>query len=241
MIELSCPRARARTSRAMMASIECCVCSDALSHEHSGVRCASDPPHHLCGDCSISFCSSKLNELSADAFPPACSMCSEPVTLASFDAHLNAEQRPRFLQVSLTHALAAESESTETLVRCPHCSYFETRTNAEHMNFIFCRRDGCEKVSCTVCFKACELPTEGSVPSLGREPSLDQARLLGMERHFGCKAWDSEFGESCSAFEEALSMGQTMACPTCMQNGVGSRAIKDDACTHMTCDTCQTV
>ena len=217
-----------------MASIECCVCSDALSHDHGGVRCASDPPHHLCGDCSISFCSSKLNELSADAFPPACSMCSEPVTLASFDAHLNAEQRTRFLQVSLTHGLA-ESESLETIVRCPHCSYFETRSNAEHMNFVFCRREGCEKVSCTVCFKVCELPAEGNVPS------LDQARLLGMERHFECKAWDSEFGESCSAFEEALSMGQTMACPTCMRNGVSSRAIKDDACTHMTCETCETV
>ena len=89
-----------------MASVECCVCSDALSHDHNGVRCASDPPHHLCGDCSISFCASKLNELSADAFPPACSMCSDLVTLASFDAHLNAEQRPRFLQVSLTqHSL----------------------------------------------------------------------------------------------------------------------------------------
>eukprot|EP00964_Phaeocystis_antarctica_P147537 scaffold114175_cov74-Phaeocystis_antarctica.AAC.1 len=98
-----------------MASVECCVCSDALSHDHGGVRCASDPPHHLCGECSISFCSSKLNELSADAFPPACSMCSDLVTLASFDAHLNAEQRPRFLQVSLAHALAAESESTETI------------------------------------------------------------------------------------------------------------------------------
>ena len=36
-------------------------------------------------------------------------------------------------------------------------------------------------------------------------------------------------------------MGQTMACPTCMQNGVVSRAIKDDACTHMTCEACGTV
>ena len=223
-----------------MASVKCYVCSDALAHDHGGVRCTSDQPHHLCGDCSILFCSFKLNELSADAFPPACSMCSEPVTLASFDAHLNAEQRTRFLEVSLTHALA-ESESTETIVRCPHCSYFETRSNAEHMNFVFCRRDGCEKVSCAVCFEACALPTEGSVPSLVREPYLDQAHLLGMERHFGCKALDSEFGESCSAFAEALSMGQTMACPTCMQNGVSSRAIKDDACTHMECDTCQTV
>ena len=178
--------------------------------------------------------------MSADAFPPTCSMCSEPVTLASFDAHLDAGQRERFLQISLAHALA-ESESPETIVRCPHCSYFETRSNAEHMNFVFCRREGCEKVSCTVCFQACELPTEGSAPSLGREPSLDQARLLGMERHFGCKALDSEFAESCRAFEEALSMGQTMACPTCMQNGVVSRAIKDDACTHMTCNTCGTV
>jgi hypothetical protein len=99
-----------------MASVECSSCFDALSHDHGGVRCTSDPPHHLCGDCSIVFCSFKLNELSADAFPPACRMCSEPVTLASFDAHLDAEQRTRFLQVSLTHALA-ESESTETIVR----------------------------------------------------------------------------------------------------------------------------
>ena len=76
-----------------MVSVECCACSDALSHDHGGVRCTSDPPHHLCGDCSISFCSSKLMALSSFsiAFPPACSKCSKPVTLASFDAHLNAE------------------------------------------------------------------------------------------------------------------------------------------------------
>ena len=83
-----CEALTALNEESSMASVKCCVCSDALSHDQSGVRCTSDPPHHLCGDCSISFCSSKLNELSADAFPPACSMCSEPVTLASFDAHV---------------------------------------------------------------------------------------------------------------------------------------------------------
>ena len=106
-----------------MASIECYVCSDALSHDHGGVRCTSDPPHHICTgdtpDCAKEFCSSRMNELSADTFPPMCGMCSAPVTLASFDANLDATQRLLFLQVSLTHALAAESESTETIVRCP--------------------------------------------------------------------------------------------------------------------------
>ena len=226
----ACPEGEKASAMVVCVDALCSVCSEKLSSDHDGVRCAASTPHHLCGDCSKNVCTSKVNELTTETFPPTCSLCSEAVLLASFHAHLDAEQWTRFLQVSLAHSLQA-SQSAETIVRCPHCPYFETRTNAQHMHFIFCRGEGCEKVSCTVCFKACE-------PSAD---ALDQAHLLGMERHFECMAWDSEFGEHCKAFDEALRRGQTMGCPTCIRNGVVVYCVKDDECTHMTCGTCQTV
>ena len=50
-----------------------------------------------------------------------------------------------------------------------------------------------------------------------------------MERHFKCL----EFKTMKDSFEDIIENGVKASCPKC-----GIKGMKDDACTHMTCDNC---
>mmetsp|Transcript_37890 Transcript_37890/g.77772 ORF Transcript_37890/g.77772 Transcript_37890/m.77772 type:complete len:359 (+) Transcript_37890:40-1116(+) len=206
----------------------CGVCGDRLELDHAGIRCKN--AHHLCPECSENYKNGVMNEASMDMFPPKCSFCACEVDLPSFERQLTDAQRDTFLSIMMMKEL----EPGEIVQSCPFCPFFCTRfvgtggSSAQAL-FIHCLRSDCSKVSCSICLKECK---DGEHDS----DEDDEAVQLGMIGHFECARREQEWGMWRREFEEAIESGIKFPCPKCNQAGM-----KDDACTHMTCESCQTV
>lgn len=176
-----------------------------------------------------------MRELSAENYPPQCTLCRGELIIGTFERQLDGVQHARFLQVGL-------EANNEVIVQCPRpdCTYFEIhdRSGASSANvgadFCFCRSIACKKVSCLHCLGECVAPSDATRPDANGE--LNQAQQLGMEAHFACAEKAAVLGDALRAFEDAIERGTSMSCPSC-----GLRGVKDEACTHMTCASCQTV
>ena len=95
-------------------------------------------------------------------------------------------------------------------------------------------------MSCGVCKKECVPLSERFIANedIATLDFSDEAVRCGVQSHFACFEKESALGAARVAWEEALARGQTMSCPN---SACRRRGIKDDACTHMTCTSCQTV
>lgn len=205
----------------------CGVCNEKLALDHHGIRCKNS--HHLCGECSQNFKDSVMNDAYPELFPPKCGFCACEVDLPSFERQLTEAQRETFLTMMMLNQLPED----EVLQTCPFCPFFCTRVLGEggsvaEATFLHCMGRGCEKVSCTLCLKEC-IACEDS-------DEEDQAVRLGMVEHFACAEKETTWGTIRREFEEAIETGIKFPCPVC-----GHRGVKDDACTHMTCESCHTV
>lgn len=210
----------------------CETCGETLERDHTGIRCKNS--HHLCSECSESYKSSIMKECVIELFPPKCGFCACEVDLPSFERQL----MPKELDTFLSMMMMKELPPDEIMQACPFCPYFCTRllgeggSTAEAL-FIHCLKPECEKVSCSLCYKEC-MPsaTDGKED----EEEEDEAAKLGMEEHFACAENEHKWGKRRKEFEDAIENGVKFPCPVCGHGGV-----KDDECTHMTCESCQTV
>ena len=117
-----------------------------------------------------------------------------------------------------------ELSNDEVIERCPFCPNYIITLKSNTMNFFFCKKTTCSKVSCTVCNK--QLPT---LPEDYDKKEEEKDNVATCEKHFEC--WElKEFKEK---FDKVLNEGSKQFCPKC---GLGGR--KDDASTHMTCPAC---
>ena len=166
--------------------------------------------------------------------PPKCPFCAVEVNLPSFERQLTTEQ----LGTYMSYMLMAQLPEGEVMISCPFagCPYFETRQLGEggslaEINFFHCQHWACRKVSCGLCKKECK-------PCDDEEDDDDEIgpEQRGMMEHFVCAERELEFGAQRISFEKAIEASTRVPCPVCGQAGM-----KDDACTHMTCDNCATV
>lgn len=207
----------------------CGVCGDTLARDHTGIRCNNS--HHLCEECSVNFKNSIMSEPQMETFPVKCSFCACQVNGASFERFLNETERSTYL----TYLTMSQLPDDEIMLTCPFCPFFETRvlpggakSSHAQATFLHCKNGECAKVSCSLCKKEC-VPCDD-------DNETDEAKRLGMDDHFVCAEREAELGAFKTAWEEAIEMGIKQPCPSCGHNGV-----KDDACTHMTCEACNTV
>eukprot|EP00971_Amphidinium_carterae_P261542 5188693-Amphidinium_carterae.1 len=122
----------------------------------------------------------------------------------------------------------------EIVHSCPFCPYFCTRVvcDVTQAPFVHCQRASCLRVSCALCKKQC-VPVElGEIT----DDYVDEDLAQGMVEHFACVEHEVEFGSVRDALAQAIEKGIKSQCPGCGHGGT-----KDDACTHMTCESCHTV
>ena len=89
--------------------------------------------------------------------------------------------------------------------------------------------DECKKGSCCICYKEFKVPK--SEFALTEQEFEELHGENGMLSHNKCY----EFKDIKHEWDEAIDKGTIRRCPQCDVGGV-----KDDACTHMTCDNCHT-
>jgi len=234
---------RGAPARPRPPAARCTACDDELSEDHPGIRCWGTVRHEFCEECSANYVGSVLNTCSPEdqPFPPKCSCCPAEVFLPSFERFVDDKLRPVFLEWTLRKGSDANAGSLltggEKILKCPHCNYMETtNSGAEQQHFLFCKQRGCEKISCLFCQKAC-VPAPPPAPGQPAAAVLDEAVALGLEAHFGCASKYARLKDALTQFKNAIEEGQGRACPNpdCRRRGV-----KDEECTHMTCDLCRT-
>jgi hypothetical protein len=123
-----------------------------------------------------------------------------------------------------------EMNVDEIISSCTKCQYFEIWLKSSSAAFFHCRATECQNVHCVICKKDVVIPDE----NVGRPSSYDE-ELKGQDGvfyHFRC----AELGELKAKFDNCIEAGMKSACPGCGHSGV-----KDGACTHMTCISCNTV
>lgn len=207
----------------------CEMCGDKLERDHTGIHCKNS--HHLCDECSETYKGSIMNHSTLEVFPPKCGFCACEVDLLSFERQLSMAELETFLSMMTMKELPPD----EVMHTCPFCPFFYTRLLSEGAStaealFIHCMSPECRKVSCALCHKEC-VPCDDE-----DEDEDDEAVQLGMAEHFACAEKEREWSQWRKEFEDAIEKGIKFPCPRCGHGGV-----KDDACTHMTCDSCHTV
>eukprot|EP01034_Spumella_vulgaris_P025416 gene25416-31874_t len=116
----------------------------------------------------------------------------------------------------------------EKVTGCPSCSYFEIRSKeCNGMDFMFCQNAPCRRTTCVHCFGTCKKVNFGGYNEEDEERvQRDNTSFL---YHLEC----GELAKDKIAFETAIVKGSVRECPSC-----GVAGIKDDNCTHITCQAC---
>jgi hypothetical protein len=199
--------------------ITCRSCCDDLACDHAGIRCGGD--HHLCVECSAVFADSTLWEPLLK-IPVKCAFCAAPVIAQTFERQLNEEQMNVYL-----HTLAMNQVGPDEAVRqCPKCPYFEVWKRNEGMTFMSCK--SCKRGSCTICKGSIRIPPRGEIHDDDWDLEANDANSYVF--HMEC----AHLAPYLKAFQDALEEGTGTRCPSC-----GFLGRKDDACTHITCPSCQ--
>jgi hypothetical protein len=97
------------------------------------------------------------------------------------------------------------------------------------MDFFFCRNEDCSRQTCAHCKTECHQSTGIYTDADYDQALADSANFL---YHMEC----ADLAPFKIQFEQAISLGTGMACPSC-----GHFGRKDDACTHIRCIKCQTM
>ncbi|CAI2375473.1 unnamed protein product [Moneuplotes crassus] len=204
-------------------NVTCLSCGDEISRTHNGIKCGQG--HDMCTECAKLYVCNVLSDPEAK-IPAKCSLCNLELNSVQLEMQMTPEQLEIYLMYK---AMKEVDPKLDKVMSCPFCKYFEIWTIDNSSNYFYCKKPGCHKGSCSVCFKEFEIPSSSYVYKQEFEELKSES---GMFSHHKCfkhrkakKAWD-----------KALENGTKRSCPECKVGGV-----KDDACTHMTCDNCNTV
>ncbi len=100
--------------------------------------------------------------------PLKCPTCKYKIVEATFERQLDEGQRNQYLSYVAMKEIAAD----EKLSSCPFCTYFEIWPKANvGMDFMWCRKENCHKVTCAHCNVECAPPTGGGY----EEEQINQA------------------------------------------------------------------
>jgi hypothetical protein len=153
--------------------------------------------------------------------PVKCIVCRTNIPASVIERQLD----PDRLMTLITILAATDLASDERLQSCPCCPYFEVwLKDKAGMDFLFCRREGCKKVTCVHCLRQCDPPEADAQGNSFTSSPDGEYPATRMEFHFTC----AELAPLKVRFERALQEGLTMRCPSC-----GLEGQKDDSCTHM--------
>ena len=201
-------------------SFECCLCYRKLDDDHLGIRCQQD--HDLCQDCSKNYIKTMLSGPTTK-ISVKCPICKLELSASSVEMQMTPEQ----LDVYLMHMSMKHIDENDQVVNCPFCNYFEIWSKLCTSNFFYCKKEGCKKGSCSICHKEFKVPSSDyNIPST----ELEEVKT-GMISHTKCY----EYKQIKEDWDKAIDMGVKRCCPNC---GIGG--LKNDACTHMTCNNCLT-
>ena len=161
----------------------------------------------------------------ASKIPAKCSCCNCELSSASVEMQMTPEQ----LDIYLFYMSKSIAKETDQVARCPFCSYFEFWGKNATSNFFFCKKEGWKKGSCSICHREFKVPSNGF--NITEEEFEEIKSDTGMMSHTKCY----QYKQIKDDWEKALEEGIKRKCPSW---GVGG--IKNDACTHMRCNNCQT-
>ena len=203
-------------------TVTCHVCGDVMMKDHIGIICTQS--HHLCTECCPAYVRTIMEDPEA-LVPPKCTTCKCEVILETFERQLDAPQHSLYL----SHLAMKTIEEGTKLMGCPFCSYFEIwPLELTGMDFLFCRKQSCQKSTCAHCKIECDRNEDGGVEDEGYDAACrNSSNFL---YHMEC----AELARYKQQFERAIEQGMGIACPSC-----GHFGRKDDECTHITCMKCQ--
>ncbi|CAI2374520.1 unnamed protein product [Moneuplotes crassus] len=203
--------------------VKCLSCGDALFREHDGVKC--NQGHDVCTDCCKTLVENILSEPETK-IPAECSLCKVKLNSVRLEMQMTPDQLEVYLMYK---AMKDVDPKVDKVMSCPFCKYFEIWAKANSSNFFYCKKQDCKKGSCSVCFKEFKVPKGMAVT----EDELGKMKEEGgMLTHHKCY----EYKDVKEDWDKAIESGTKRCCPECKVGG-----IKDDACTHMICDNCNTV
>ena len=205
----------------------CLSCATVLDEESLYISCGQF--HCLCDKCYheyISFSIKPENQFTQIPLKCPVQACLEEYHADKAIYLMTTDEYDTYVDILIKSSKL--TDENEIFTKCPFCSFGVIYTKNNIPLFFFCY--GCEKMSCTICFKECKYYEENeNWDDENEEGENNQLKEDDAENHFKC----SEFGPIKKEFDDALEDGNINKCPNCNYKGQ-----KDEYCTHMKCGRC---
>ncbi|CAI2362279.1 unnamed protein product [Moneuplotes crassus] len=210
---------------------ECLICLGESEPHSNSIICPKG--HYICNDCVPEYLQSILACPEAE-IPVKCPDCKELIETRQIKRSLihNPILKENSLLLKVYECYSELATLDPNMYRahiCPlNCSYPEiVKTNEDCIPLFFCQRKGCKKTSCKTCHEEIKTPDSERVNKAEYKEIIKQ-----MDKHFTC--YDNKILKE--EWEELLMKGSSRSCPQCGYGG-----IKDDNCTHISCQKCSTM
>ena len=128
-------------------NVACLSCGEELTRQHNGIKCSQG--HDLCPDCAKTYVEHILSDPEAK-IPAKCSLCNVELNSVQVEMQMQSEQLEIYLMYK---AMKEVDPKIDTVMSCPFCKYFEIWAKENTANYFYCKKDGCKKGSCSVCFR----------------------------------------------------------------------------------------
>lgn len=206
---------------------DCYICGSSVNDMKMAIYCDYNR-HVMCETCSENYLKIVMSEPTIQ-IPLKCMDCCEPLIYESVESFLKNTKatidKDKFLNLMTRHALLNSKETNnEVLVECPFCCYFEIR-DANNVNFIFCKNQECNKISCFYCHLECKIDNCDFL--------IDDDNEAEIMKHFEC----AFYGNLKKEIDKAIDNGLKVECPSCNTDGRKD----EDSCTHMKCLNCKQI
>ncbi|UJR29124.1 hypothetical protein I4U23_010338 [Adineta vaga] len=192
--------------------ITCATCEATIDENQTKMVCKNNQ----CGVTTCAVCTKLMIEVMFGQpvlnYPLKCGACDSAYDMVEVDQlltrHICYEQYVAFVLPLFWSKDCLNNN--ETLAQCPFCPYVEIHTtDACPLQFLTCQQPSCAKRSCLICLH-----------EITDDESIHRSRCVELQSHK-------------QMVENAIDTGSTQQCPHCQLTG-----IKDDGCTHMTCERC---
>jgi len=193
--------------------VECsALCGGSTASTSEGLHCVEG--HCLCSECAVRAINIWLHEPGRGKERMKCSFCEAWYTEADLAGAMTAQQKKAYERRLLD---LEKEESLLGQISCPSCSVtsqssLESLQSTELDSFTTCPSQDCGFIFCRLCKTARN--------ELDENPGEHSSKCTHLYR-LGLK------------FLSTVSDCAQMKCPQC-----GLKGIKDESCTHMSCDSC---